>query len=610
MSTTASIPSVEQGAGKGRIIWISGPVVKAELPGARMYELVFVGELGLFGEVVRIQGDIAFIQVYEDTTGIRPGEPVVRSGEPLCAWLGPGIMMNVYDGVQRPLKLIYESSARPFIARGIGYDKAPPLDFKRKWKFVPKVKQGEEVEPGDILGVVQETALIEHRIMYPPLPENRPGKVKYIAPEGEYTIDDVIAEIETKEGVVKVKMWHKWPVRRPRPVVEKLPPVEPFLTNIRILDTLFPIAKGGTAAIPGPFGTGKTVTIQSLMKYSAARICFPVLCGERGNEAADSLHSMLRLTDPETGRPLMERTCIIVNTSNMPVAAREASIYMGITLSEYYRDMGYDVLLVADSTSRWAEAMREVALRIGEMPSEEGFPAYLPTRIAEFYERAGRCILIGREKRVGSVTICASVSPPGGDFTEPVTSHTIRFVSCFWPLSARIAAQRHYPAFDWLSAFSKYIDTVQEWWHKNVGPDWRQLRDTMMELLVREAELMEIVRILGTEALSEYERHILNTAYMIREGFLKQDAFHPIDCRSPPPKTYLLMKIIVEVYWRKGLEAVKRGVPASALREMETARRLPRLRMEVSEKELDKLKQFYEEMSKEIDKLVEQYSKR
>jgi len=598
------------GVGRGRIAWISGPVVKAELPGARMYELVFVGELGLFGEVVRVMGDMAYIQVYEDTTGIKPGEPVIRSGEPLSAWLGPGILNNIYDGVQRPEKLIAELTGKPFFSRGIGYDKAPPLDFKKKWRFIPKVKQGEEVVPGDILGVVQETPLIEHRIMYPPLPGNRPGVVKWIAPEGEYTIDDVIAEIETKEGIVKVKMWHKWPVRRPRPFVEKLPPVVPLITSIRILDTLFPIAAGGTAAVPGPFGTGKTVTIQSLMKYSYARLIIAVLCGERGNEAADALHSLLKLTDPDTGRPLMERTSIIVNTSNMPVAAREASVYMGITIAEYYRDMGYDVLLVADSTSRWAEAMREVALRIGEMPSEEGFPAYLPTRIAEFYERAGRCILLGKERRIGSVTISASVSPPGGDFTEPVTSHTVRFVSAFWPLSARIAAMRHYPAFDWLMGFSKYVDTVQEWWHKNLGPDWRQLRDTMVEILTREAELMEIVRILGTEALSEYEKHILNTAYLIKEGFLKQDAFHPIDCRSSPKKTYWLMKIVIDIYWRKGVEAVKKGVPAAALRELETVRRYPRLRMEVALGEEDKLIDFYKKMSEEIDNLIAQYVRR
>ncbi len=595
---------------RGRILWISGPVVKAELPGAKMYELVYVGELRLFGEVVRVIGDNCYIQVYEDTTGLKPGEPVVGTGEPLSAWLGPGILNTVYDGVQRPLKLIAEISGKPFVARGIGYDYAPPLDFKRKWKFVPKVKVGDEVVPGDILGVVQETPLVEHRIMYPPLPENKPGRVKYIAQEGEYTIDDVIAEIETKEGVVKVKMWHKWPVRKPRPFVEKLPPVVPLVTAIRVLDTLFCIAAGGTAACPGPFGTGKTVTIQSLMKYSYARIIFPVLCGERGNEAADALHSLLKLTDPDTGRPLMERSAIIVNTSNMPVAAREASVYTGITIAEYYRDMGYDVLLVADSTSRWAEAMREVALRIGEMPSEEGFPAYLPTRIAEFYERAGRCILLGKDRRIGSVTISASVSPPGGDFTEPVTSHTIRFVSAFWPLSARIAAMRHYPAFDWLMGFSKYVDTVQEWWHKNVGLDWRSLRDTMVELLTREAELLEIVRILGTEAISETERHILNTAYLIREGFLKQDAFHPIDCRSSPKKTYWLMKCIIDVYWKKGLEAIRKGVPASALRELETVKRFPRLRMEVPIGQEDRIIEFYKKMSEEIDNLIAQYAKK
>ncbi len=595
-------------AQRGRIVWISGPVVKAELPGAQMYELVFVGEIGLFGEVVRIQGDMAFIQVYEDTTGIKPGEPVTRTGSPLCAWLGPGILNNIYDGVQRPLRLIAEVSGKPFVARGIGYEQAPPLDFSKKWKFVPKVKVGDEVEPGDILGTVQETPLVEHRILYPPLPECKPGKIKYIASEGEYTIDEVIAEVETKEGIVKVKMWHKWPVRKPRPFVEKLPPVEPLITGIRILDVLFPISKGGTAAVPGPFGTGKTVTIQSLMKFSYARLIFPVLCGERGNEAADALHSLLKLKDPETGRPLMERTSIIVNTSNMPVAAREASVYMGITLAEYYRDMGYDTFLMADSTSRWAEAMREVALRIGEMPSEEGFPAYLPTRLAEFYERAGRVVLLGKERRIGSVTIAASVSPPGGDFTEPVTSHTVRFVSCFWPLSAKVAAMRHYPAFDWLIAFSKYVETVVEWWHKNVAPDWKELRDEAVAILTKEAELMEIVRILGTEALSEVEKHILNSAYLIREGFLKQDAFHPVDCRSCPEKSYWLLRIAIAFY-RKGLEAVQKGVPASTLRELDLVRRYPRLRMEVPDQEWKKLIDYEQELIKSIENIILQYAK-
>lgn len=586
----------------GRIEYISGPVVKADLPGARLYELVFVGELKLFGEVVRVQGDKAFIQVYEDTTGIKPGEPVVRSGEPLSAWLGPGLLGRIYDGVQRPLKLIFETTKTPFVARGIGYDQAPPLDLKAEYDFKPVVKQGSEIWPGDILGVVQETSLIEHRIMYPPLPGNTPGTVEWIA-EGKYRVDDVIARIRTKHGVVEVKMWHKWPVRRPRPFKEKLPPVEPLITGVRTIDTMFPVAKGGAASIPGPFGSGKTVTIRTLFLYAQARVVVPVLCGERGNEAADALQGLLKLKDPSTGKSLLERTSIIVNTSNMPVAAREASIYTGATIGEYFRDMGYDVLVSADSTSRWAEAMREVALRIGEMPSEEGYPAYLPTRLAEFYERAGRVILIGREERVGSLTIAASVSPPGGDFTEPVTSNTLRFIGAFWPLSPRLAYSRHYPAIDWLMGFSRYVDTVQEWWIKGVDPEWRRMRDTLQTVLSREAELQEIVRILGTEALSEAEKHILNTAFLIREGFLKQDAFNPVDTPSSPKKQVLLMKIIY-TYYTEGLKAVESGVAASALRELDIVKRIPRLRMEVTNDKVEELEKALEALKASIAELV------
>lgn len=588
---------------KGRIEYISGPVVKAELPGARLYELVFVGELRLFGEVVRIQGDKAFIQVYEDTTGIKPGELVERTGEPLSAFLGPTILGKIYDGVQRPLKNIEDISKSPFIARGIGYDKAPPLDFNAEFDFKPAVKIGEEVQPGDVLGSVKETELITHYITYPPLPENAPGTVEWIA-DGKHKVDDVIARIRTKRGVVEVKMWHKWPVRRPRPFREKLPPVEPLITGVRIIDTMFPIAKGGTAAVPGPFGSGKTVMIRTLSMFAQSRLIIPVLCGERGNEAADALQGLLKLKDPTTGRPLLERTTIIVNTSNMPVAAREASVYMGTTLGEYFRDQGYDVLVLADSTSRWAEAMREVALRIGEMPSEEGYPAYLPTRLAEFYERAGRVVLPGSKERVGSLTIAASVSPPGGDFTEPVTSNTLRFIGAFWPLSPRLAYSRHYPAIDWLVAFSRYVDTVEVWWGKNINPEWRRLRDTLQSILVKEAELQEIVRILGTEALSEYERHILNVAFMIREGFLKQDAYNPVDTPSSPIKQFLLMKAIY-LYYEEGLKAIEAGAPASALRELDTVKRLPRLRMEVTrDKAEQELPAFIEKLVAEIRSTV------
>jgi len=588
----------------GKVLVINGPVVKAELPGAKLYELVFVGGMGLFGEVVRIQGDVAFIQVYEDTTNLSPGEPVNRTGEMLSAWLGPGIIGQVYDGVQRPLKLIYDATGRPFIARGINYDKASPLDFGKKWRFQPKLKIGDAVEPGQVIGVVQETPLIEHRIMYPPLPGNRRGTLKYIANEGDYAIDETVAEIDVGGGnVVKVKMWHKWPVRVPRPFKEKMPPSDPLITGVRVIDTIFPIAKGGAAAIPGPFGSGKTVTIRTLMMYAETQFGIPVLCGERGNEAADALQGLLKLKDPNTGRPLLERTTIIVNTSNMPVAAREASIYMGATIAEYFRDQGYDTLMMADSTSRWAEAMREVALRIGEMPSEEGFPAYLPTRLAEFYERSGRVKLMGGGE--GSLTIAASVSPPGGDFTEPVTSHTLRFIGAFWPLDASLAYARHYPAINWLRGFSRYVDTIAEWYRTKVAEDWVQIRNEAMSVLTREAELQEIVRILGVEALSESEKHMLNSAYMIKEGFLKQDSYNPVDVHSLPPKQYWLLKVLVDFY-RKGLDAIKAGVPANALREMEIARRLPRLRMEVKNEDYKMLIKYDEELTSSIESLKKQ----
>ncbi|WP_291765233.1 V-type ATP synthase subunit A [Caldivirga sp. UBA161] len=590
--------------GTGRILVVNGPVIKAELPGAKLYELVFVGELGLFGEVVRVQGDDAFIQVYEDTTGIKPSEPVVRTGEMLSAWLGPGIIGQVYDGVQRPLKVIFDQTGHPFIARGINYDKAPPLDFSKKWRWIPRVKVGDKVNVGSILGVVPETQLIEHRILYPPL--YKPGVIKYIAPEGNYTLNDDIAEVETDDGLIKVKMWHKWPVRRPRPFQEKLPPSDPLITGIRVIDTVFPIAKGGAASIPGPFGSGKTVTIRSLMLYAMTQYSVPVLCGERGNEAADALQGLLKLSDPATGRPLLERETIIVNTSNMPVAAREASIYMGATIAEYFRDQGYDVLLMADSTSRWAEAMREVALRIGEMPSEEGFPAYLPTRLAEFYERAGKVKLLNGG--LGSLTIAASVSPPGGDFTEPVTSHTLRFIGAFWPLDARLAYSRHYPAINWLQGFSRYVDSVASWYSKAVGEDWVELRRIAIEVLTREAELSEIVRILGSEALSEQEKHILNVASMIREGFLKQDAFNPVDTPSAPEKQYWLLRLMI-TYYRVGSEAINAGVPANAIRELDSVRRLIRLKMEVKSSDYKVLADYEKKLIDDIRGLMAKFSK-
>ncbi|MEM3293692.1 MAG: V-type ATP synthase subunit A, partial [Metallosphaera sp.] len=507
----------------GKVARVNGPLVVAEgMKDAQMFEVVEVGEPRLVGEITRIEGDRAYIQVYEDTSGIRPGEPVYGSGAPLSVELGPGLLGQLFDGLLRPLGEIKEITKSPFIKRGI---KLPTLNRQKKWHFVPKVKKGDTIENGDVLGVVQETGLVEHRILVPPYIH---GKVKEIVAEGEYTVEDNVAIIDMKGDEVPVKMMQKWPVRVPRPFKEKLDPREPLLTGVRILDTIFPMAKGGTAAIPGPFGSGKTVTLQSLSKWSEAKIVIYVGCGERGNEMTDELRSFPKLKDPWTGRPLLERTVLVANTSNMPVAAREASIYVGVTLAEYFRDQGYDVLTVADSTSRWAEALRDLGGRMEEMPAEEGFPSYLSSRIAEYYERAGRVRTLGNPDRYGSVTLASAVSPPGGDFTEPVTSTTLRFVRVFWPLDVSLAQARHYPAVNWLQGFSSYVDLVSDWWIKNVDPDWKTMRDFMVRTLLREDELKQIVRLVGPESLAEKDKLALEVARLIKEAFLKQNAYDDI----------------------------------------------------------------------------------
>ena len=555
---------------RGRIVRISGPLVVAEgMTGVQMYEMVRVGEQGLVGEVTRIRGDTAYVQVYESTSGLRPGEPVEGTGAPLSVELGPGVIGSIFDGIQRPLPLIAQQIAKVNPARSIFVERgvnAPPIPRDKKWHFVPRegLKAGDKVSGGDIIGAVQETPLVLNKVMVPP---NVFGVLKWVASEGDYTVVDPIAEVETGEGEVKqVYLSHRWPVRIPRPYSAKLDPTEPLITGMRIIDLLFPMAKGGTGMIPGGFGTGKTVTLHSLAQWSSANVIIYIGCGERGNEMTEVLERFPTYKDPWTGRPLMERTILIANTSNMPVAAREASIYVGITMAEYYRDMGYDVLLVADSTSRWAEALREIAGRLEEMPAEEGYPSYLASRLAEFYERAGRVKAMGSPERLGSVTVVGAVSPPGGDFTEPVTTHTRRFTKVFWALDTALAYSRHYPAINWILSYSAYAETVEGWWRKKVDERWAEYRKVIMDVLIRENALREIVRLVGTEGLSEQDKLVLETARLIKDGLLKQNAFDPIDTFTTPQKQVALMRMFVEFY-RAASEAIKRNVTVAQLRE-------------------------------------------
>lgn len=511
---------------------ISGPVVTAVGFNAHMYDVVKVGKEKLMGEVIKITGENIIIQVYEATDGIRPGEPVENTGMSLAVELGPGLLKSIYDGIQRPLEVLMEKMGS-FIERGVT---APGLDRTTKWDFVPVVKAGDRVVPGTIIGTVQETESILHKIMVPP--NMKGGVVKEIR-GGSFTVDEVVCTLE--DGTT-LTMMQKWPVRVPRPVTEKMNPDIPLVTGQRILDGLFPIAKGGTAAIPGPFGSGKTVTQQALAKWSDAQIVVYIGCGERGNEMTEVLTEFPELEDPKTGRPLMERTVLIANTSNMPVAAREASVYTGITIAEYFRDQGYDVSLMADSTSRWAEAMREISSRLEEMPGEEGYPAYLSARLSEFYERAGRVTTLSNEK--GSVTVIGAVSPPGGDFSEPVTQNTLRIVKVFWALDAKLSQRRHFPAINWLNSYSLYLGVLNPWYDKNISPEWNPLRNWAMAVLQKESELQEIVQLVGSDALPEEEQITIEVARMLREVFLQQNAFDPVDTYCSLEKQFDIMKAI------------------------------------------------------------------
>lgn len=541
----------------GKIIRITGPVVIADgMRGSEMYELARVGEEGLMGEIIGLTGDRATIQVYEETSGIRPGEKVEGTGKPLSVELGPGLIGAIYDGTQRPLTIIRMKTG-DLIKRGV-FAHALPRD--KKWEFVTKVKKGADVVEGDVLGIVKESKLVEHRILVPP---GTNGKILEIS-DGSHKVEDVIAIVDTHAGKKEIAMMQTWPVRRARPYKEELDPLEPLISGQRVIDILFPIAKGGTAAIPGGFGTGKTVMLHQFAKWAEADIIVYVGCGERGNEMCDVLVHFPELKDPRTGESLMERTVLIANTSNMPVAAREASVYTGITIAEYFRDMGYDVALMADSTSRWAEAMREISGRLEEMPGEEGFPAYLASRLAEFYERAGRVRTLGGNGRVGSVTVLGAVSPPGGDLSEPVTQNTLRIVKVFWALDVALADRRHFPAIHWLTSYSLYVDRVKDWWKQKLGENWKSLRDEAIGMMQMEAELEEIVKLVGPDALPEPERAVLEAARIMREDFLQQFAFHEVDTYCPVEKQLGMFKIVLDFY-RNSAEAAKRGVAVSEI---------------------------------------------
>jgi V/A-type H+-transporting ATPase subunit A len=566
--------------GKGVIVHVKGPVVIAEgMRGSKIREVVYVGEERLIGEIVRIEEDRAVIQVYEPTGGVKAGEPVERTGEPLSAELGPGLLGQVLDGLGRPLDIIAEKAGGPFIVRGI---KSPTLPRDKKWHWIPQVKRGDLIQSGDVLGKVKEGP-IDHKIMLPP--NIMRARVLETYPEGDYTIEEGIVLIEHVGGKEELKMYQKWPVRNPRPFKEKLDPSELLITGQRVIDTFFPIVKGGTSAVPGGFGTGKTVTLHQISKWADADVVVYVGCGERGNEMTDLLHTFPKLVDPKTGRPLLERSVLIANTSNMPVPAREASIFMGVTYAEYYRDMGLHVVLTADSTSRWAEALRELSSRLEEIPSEKGFPAYLPDFIASFYERAGRVKVIGNRDEIGSIAIIGAVSPSGGDLNEPVTQHTMRYVGAFWALDKDLAFKRHFPSINWLRSFSKYAPALKNWWINATGHDMVEYRDRAMSLLQAASSLEEVARVVGEAALSDENRLVLLSAELIKEGFLVQSAYHEVDTYCSPKKQAILLRTLLEFYER-AKPLIEAGVPMSKIAEMRSLGLLRRLKF-VPEKEFE-----------------------
>lgn len=579
----------------GKIVKVSGPLVVAEgMEDASVYDVVRVSNRRLIGEIIEMRGDKASIQVYEDTVGLGPGEPVFTTGEPLSVELGPGLLEAMFDGIQRPLNAIRDKTG-DFLDRGVEVN---PLDRERIWHFTPTKKVGDKVSAGDIIGVVQETSVIEHRIL---VPYGVEGELTYIK-EGDYTVTDKVAEVKTATGTKDLTLMQKWPVRKARPIKKKLNPIAPMVTGQRVIDTFFPVTKGGTACVPGPFGSGKTVVQHQLAKWADVEIVVYVGCGERGNEMTDVLNEFPELKDPKTGEPLMKRTVLIANTSNMPVAAREASIYTGITIAEYFRDMGYSVALMADSTSRWAEALREMSGRLEEMPGEEGYPAYLSSRLAEFYERAGKVICLGEGEREGALTAIGAVSPPGGDLSEPVTQATLRIVKVFWGLDSQLAYRRHFPAINWLNSYSLYLEKVSDWMNENVGENWTKLRIRAMAMLQEEAELQEIVRLVGYDALSERDQLKLEIARSIREDYLQQNAFHEVDSYASFAKQYKMLQLVLS-FEDMATKALDAGVYLKDILALEERDKIARAKY-IPEAELDRMDAIAEEVKAAVERLV------
>lgn len=586
----------------GRVLDINGPIVTVDLPGIRNAEQVKVGELGLFGEVISLSGSTATVQTYESTEGVRPGEPATALGWPLSVELGPGLLGGIFDGVQRPLtKIALESG--DYIRRGLDI---PALDRSRTWTFEPntELEPGARVGPGTVLGTVQETETIEHRILVPPGIE---GELEEVGPSGAYDIEAVIARVRDGKGTShRLHMYHRWPVRKPRPYLRRDDGIAPLITGQRIIDSFFPQLKGGKGAVPGPFGAGKTVIQQQIARWSNADIVIYVGCGERGNELVDVLESFPKLDDPYTGRKLMERTLLVANTSNMPVVAREASVYVGITMAEYYRDMGYDVVTLADSTSRWAEALREVSGRLGQMPVEEGYPAYLSSRLAAVYERAGRVETFAAGS--GSVTLIGAVSPPGGDFSEPVTSHTKDIIETFWALSKELADARHYPSIDWVTSFSDHVHTASKWWASEVDRNWEQRRTEALGLLARDAELSRIVNLVGPEALSDAQRWDLEGAQLVKEAVLQQSALDQVDTFCSPKKQFALLNLALSIY-DKGAELVELGVPVQELQGLPLLAKARRCKSMYDSEQVDKILEFHQEAEREFESIRLEYAK-
>jgi V/A-type H+-transporting ATPase subunit A len=579
-----------------KVLWVSGPVLKASGGGRlSMYEVVEVGAERLVGEVIELNEEVATIQVYEDTSGVKPGDPVAGQGAPLSVEIGPGLVGRIFDGMQRPLTVLQEASGA-FIRRGVT---VTALDRERVWTFTPKLKAGDTIQGGDILGTVSETLSLEHRVLVPPQVS---GELIEMAPQGEYNLNDIIARVRPEQGDhLPLYLWHRWPVRRVRPYRERLLPTEPLITGQRVMDALFPLAQGGTAAIPGGFGTGKTITQHQLSKWCAADLIVYVGCGERGNEMTGILTELPNLSDPRTGHALMERTVLIANTSNMPVAAREASIYTAIALAESFRDMGYHVALMADSTSRWAEALREISGRLEEMPAEEGFPAYLATRLAEFYERAGSVTTLAGDS--GSVSIIGAVSPPGGDFSEPVTQHTKRFVRCFWGLDKELAAARSFPAINPTDSYSEYVEAVAPWWAEHVDPGWQEMREETIAILQEDAQLQRIVKLIGEEALPDARRLTLEAARWLKEGFLQQSAFDVKDMFCPPVKQMKMLHLILNTY-HQAREVLTKGVPFYKIREIDELADLLRMKSLWTEEQLEEFDRLEETLASRLKALA------